>query len=308
MSENFKVSSFQDLRALQEKLLNGEDIIVDEVSNITHTIKLSGGRFENYDINYINADIAKIILSYQKSFDKIVLILKKDFEIEIKANKLISFKLEQGSLNLASDLIKEIVGVIAVMDSRDKKQVLIAIVMAILVGFSLYTYLSHLQKAKNIDAEIENRRIIAKLATNEELQNAINEPKKTVAKSLQDGESATFNDDLGTITKDDTNKYEFRDLIDTSKAFDIIDEFYIYGFEITSDKKRKFKLKVDDKLRWVFADIIGADERIALAGTIEKNQAIKLKLRVIKEYDKVKEIQILDVLKDENEWEKWEFN
>jgi len=53
-----------------------ENVEIRNVGNITHTIKLSGGRFSDYDINYINADIAKIVLSYQDSFYKIVSILE----------------------------------------------------------------------------------------------------------------------------------------------------------------------------------------------------------------------------------------
>lgn len=296
----FNINTLQDLKTLQEKLINGENIIIGEVSNITHTIKLNGGRFNNYDISYINADIAKIILSYQESYTKTACILEKDYGIStIDKNLLIRFKLEKGCLKIEiNDFLKSILEAVKNMESLHKT--ILGVTIAIVAGgyFSYSKYLEHDENIIKLQKEENTRELLASLKADKELQNAINEPKLTTLRSLQDDESATFNDESEAITKADINKYEFKDIIDTTATSDITDEFNIYGFEITNDKKRKFKLKVDDKLRWVWADMISAGDRMILADAIEKSAAIKLKLRVIKEYDKVKEIQIIDIIKD----------
>ncbi|EJU4027514.1 hypothetical protein N4122_001033 [Campylobacter coli] len=59
---------------------------------------MQGGRFENYNIGYIDAEIARVIDSYQDSFYRVADILKKDFGIDgIDKNKLIRFYLGEGS-------------------------------------------------------------------------------------------------------------------------------------------------------------------------------------------------------------------
>jgi len=94
MADNITINTIDDLIVAQRRLFKGEDINIEQVGNLVHTIKLSGGRFNNYDTNYINADIAKIVLSYQDSFYRMVYILEKDFDIKgIDKNQLIRFKL-----------------------------------------------------------------------------------------------------------------------------------------------------------------------------------------------------------------------
>ncbi|MCW1526044.1 hypothetical protein OLR83_02150 [Campylobacter jejuni] len=76
---DLSIKSFDDLLTIFEKLSNGENVKVTEVGTIQHTIKLQGGRFENYSIGYIDAEIARIIDSYQDSFYRVANILKKRF-------------------------------------------------------------------------------------------------------------------------------------------------------------------------------------------------------------------------------------
>ena len=134
MADNITINTIDDLIVAQRRLFKGEDINIEQVGNLVHTIKLSGGRFNNYDTNYINADIAKIVLSYQDSFYRMVYILEKDFDIKgIDKNQLIRFKLERGSLQMVIDFIKNILEVIKDMESRDKKQIIITIILSVLL-------------------------------------------------------------------------------------------------------------------------------------------------------------------------------
>lgn len=278
-------------------LFNGENVEIRNVGNITHTIKLSGGRFSDYDINYINADIAKIVLSYQDSFYKIVSILEKDFDIkDIDKNQLIKFKLERGSLDLIGDFVKNILEAMKNMESKDKKQVLVAIIIAILLGASFATYISYLRDINNTEAERENRQIIARLASNQDMQKAVNAPKITTASILKDDESAKFNTQEQVITNSNKQDYNFREIIDTTTTQDTIDEFVILGYEKTLGGDRKFKMSVHGTIRQVSANLISADDRIKLAMAIERGDSIKLRIRTVKEYNKITEVTILDVM------------
>lgn len=278
-------------------LFNGENVEIRNVGNITHTIKLSGGRFSDYDINYINADIAKIVLSYQDSFYKIVSILEKDFDIkDIDKNQLIKFKLERGSLDLIGDFVKNMLEAMKNMESKDKKQVLVAIIIAILLGASFATYISYLRDINNTEAERENRQVIARLASNQDMQKAVNAPKITTASILKDDESAKFNAQEQVITNSNKQDYNFREIIDTTTTQDTIGEFVILGYEKTLGGDRKFKMSVHGTIRQVSANLISADDRIRLAMAIERGDSIKLRIRTVKEYNKITEVTILDVI------------
>ena len=291
------INTIDDIMQLEQMLFNGENVEIRNVGNITHTIKLSGGRFSDYDINYINADIAKIVLSYQDSFYKIVSILEKDFDIkDIDKNQLIKFKLKQGSLDLIGDFVKNILEAMKNMESKDKKQVLVAIIIAILLGASFATYISYLRDINNTEAERENRQIIARLASNQDMQKAVNAPKITTASILKDDESAKFNTQEQVITNSNKQDYNFREIIDTTTTQDTIDEFVILGYEKTLGGDRKFKMSVHGTIRQVSANLISADDRIKLAMAIERGDSIKLRIRTVKEYNKITEVTILDVM------------
>ena len=291
------INTIDDIMQLEQMLFNGENVEIRNVGNITHTIKLSGGRFSDYDINYINADIAKIVLSYQDSFYKIVSILEKDFDIkDIDKNQLIKFKLERGSLDLIGDFVKNMLEAMKNMESKDKKQVLVAIIIAILLGTSFATYISYLRDINNTEAERENRQIIARLASNQDMQKAVNAPKITTASILKDDESAKFNAQEQVITNSNKQDYNFREIIDTTTTQDTIDEFVILGYEKTLGCDRKFKMSVHGTIRQVSANLISADDRIRLAMAIERGDSIKLRIRTVKEYNKITEVTILDVI------------
>ena len=300
MVENITINTIDDLIAAQRRLFNGEDINIEQIGDLTHTIKLSGGRFDNYDINYINADIAKIVLAYQDSFYKMVSILEKDFDIKgIEKNQLINFKLERGSLQMAIDFVKKILEVVKDMESRDKKQIVITIILSALLYMSFSAYISYLKETQNIESERENRQIIATLASNKDLQNAVNAPKLTTASILRDDEKAKFNSEEQQITYNNKQDYDFKEIVDTTKTKDIEDNFKILGYEISNDGRKTFRIIVEGKTKWVLANLIDAESRLKLATASINEKEIKLSLRIVSEYDKIKEITILKVI-DQN--------
>jgi hypothetical protein len=293
----FSINTLSDLCSLQKKLISGESVIVDKIGQISYTIKLKGGRFDNFDIGLIDADIAEIVLSYQNNFYKIVSTLEKNYNVEnIDKTKLLKFKLERGSLQIElKDLIATLLESIKNMSDPYKVIVIVFITLAILGGYSYSEYLTHIENLAEISAESENRRIIADLKSDKKLQNAVNEPKKTVATVLRDDESAVFNDEEEPITHEKVKKFEFKELADTTTTDDQIGEFTILGYEKTNSGDRKFKIDVNG-IKWVSANLINADQRIKLATAIERGNNVKLKIRTVKEYGKIKEVAILDVM------------
>lgn len=302
MQDNhFSIRTLSDLFALQERLANGENIIVGDVGQITHSIKLQGGRFDNYAVGYIDVNIAKVVLSYQDSFSKIVSIIEKNYSIKnIDKTQLLTFKLEQGCLKIElENMIKPLLEGIKDMSDTAKVITIVSIALMILSGYSYSLYLTHNENLAKIEAESENRRIIANLKADKDLQNAINKPKAQIASVLQNDETATFNNEEP-ITHDKAKNYEFRELIDTTTTQDNIGEFTILGYEKTSNGDRKFKIDING-IKWVSANLISAEARIKLATAIEKGESVKLRTRTIRKYDKIKEITILDLVGNEND-------
>lgn len=301
MTENVIINTIDDLVDVQRRLFNGENVNIEQIGNLTHTIKLSGGRFENYDVSYINADIAKIVLSYQDSFYRMVSILEKDFDIKgIDKNQLINFKLEHGSLEVVADFINKILEVVKDMESKDKKQIIITMVLSVFVYMSFSEYISHLKDTQNIEAEQENRQIIAKLASNKDLQNAINAPKATTASILKEDENATFNAAEHQINHTNKQDYDFKEIIDTTTTRDIEGNFKILGYEISNNGSKKFKTIVEGKTRWILANLIDAEARMRLATASINEREIRLSLRAVSEYNNITEITILEVGTQQN--------
>ncbi|MBQ8819230.1 hypothetical protein [Campylobacter sp.] len=302
MQDNhFSIRTLSDLFALQERLANGENIIVGDVGQITHSIKLQGGRFDNYAVGYIDANIAKVVLSYQDSFSKIVSIIEKNYGIKnIDKTQLLTFKLEQGCLKIElENMIKPLLEGIKDMSDTAKVITIVSIALMILSGYSYSLYLTHNENLAKIEAESENRRIIADLKANKDLQNAINEPKAKIASVLQNDETATFNNEEP-ITYDKAKNYEFRELIDTTTTRDIEGNFKILGYEISNNGSKKFKTIVEGKTRWILANLIDAEARMRLATASINEREIRLSLRAVSEYNNITEITILEVGTQQN--------
>lgn len=290
------INSIDDLLTIFEKLSNGENVKVTEVGTIQHTIKLQGGRFENYNIGYIDAEIARVIASYQDSFYRVADILKKDFGIDgIDKNQLIRFSLEKGSLEIKTDeLLTNLLGVIKDMESQE--QLILLTIIALIIGgcWAFGKFLTYNENIEKIKSQNENARIIAEIAKNKELQNACNAPKITLVKILKDDEKACFSLGNDVVTNQNKEDYNFKEIEDTTQTEDIEGNFKILGFEKTNDNK-KFKIILDDKTHWANAGIIDVNTRMKLAKSSIQEQEAKLKLRIVKEYNKIKEIVILNV-------------
>ncbi|PSM52778.1 hypothetical protein CBLAS_0906 [Campylobacter blaseri] len=181
------------------------------------------------------------------------------------------------------------------MESKDK---LIAIIVISAIVGSVYSYsqfLTHDENIQKIKTQNENAKIIADLAKNKELQNACNAPKSTTLKTLKDDESVSFSNGGNSLTKNDLKNYDFKEIEDTTQTEDKEGAFSILGYEKTNDGRKKFKIILDNKNQWANADIIDVRARMALAKASIEEREVSLKLRVVKEYNKIKEVVILSV-------------
>lgn len=187
-----------------------------------------------------------------------------------------------------------LLGVIKDMESRDKLILFIAIALIIGGCWSFGNFLIHNENIEKIKSQNENAKIIAEIAKNKELQNACNAPKTTLVKILKDDEKASFSLGNDVITNQNKEDYNFKEIQDTTQTEDTEGDFKILGFEKTNDRK-KFKIILGGKTHWANADIIDVNARMKLAKSSIQEQEVKLKLRIVKEYNKIKEIVILNV-------------
>jgi len=72
MNKKLNLTTLADIETIKAAILNHEVFEIGEVLPIEYKVKLTGGRFDNYDTNYINADVAKIVLSEQENYTKLL--------------------------------------------------------------------------------------------------------------------------------------------------------------------------------------------------------------------------------------------
>ena len=100
------IRDFNDVLAVQTAILKNEEFELGEIKPLKFKIKIDCGRFTNYDIDYVDAKVAKIILSYQSNYNKLLDELEKKFGIKFtNEDKILKFKLGRGSLELLSELL-----------------------------------------------------------------------------------------------------------------------------------------------------------------------------------------------------------
>jgi len=80
MSKIINIESIEDIEVVKHAIGNNEEFSLGKIAPFTYKIVLDGGRFHDYDIDYLDATIARIIITHQTSYNKL---LK---EIENKLN------------------------------------------------------------------------------------------------------------------------------------------------------------------------------------------------------------------------------
>lgn len=317
MPKIINIRTVEDLKIVEEAILNNEDFELGEVEPIKHIIKLDGGRFTDYDINYITSDVAKIILSHQKNFGKLLNEIESKFGITFTDNEReLKFKLQHGCLEIFSNVFSK--EAILSMDSKHKMWTLITIAGLIVGSIGVSQYITHLNNEIQAKKEVEIQKlqnqarqseaeatkqyfnglidINKNLVQNKTIQDSINNPKKETLEVLKDDEVYKTIDNQN-LTKNDSSRFEYVPPVIDDIEDEFTEEYYIDNFQFRSENKL-FKINgigcEADSLR------ISPEKRIKLIAKAETQQKVKLKIKTIKDgvTNKLKKVMILDYLEN----------
>ena len=317
MPKTINIRTVEDLKIVEEAILNNEDFELGEVEPIKHIIKLDGGRFTDYDINYITSDVAKIILSHQKNFGKLLNEIESKFGITFTDNEReLKFKLQHGCLEIFSNVFSK--EAILSMDSKHKMWTLITIAGLIVGSIGVSQYITHLNNEIQAKKEVEIQKlqnqarqseaeatkqyfnglidINKNLVQNKTIQDSINNPKKETLEVLKDDEVYKTIDNQN-LTKNDSSRFEYVPPVIDDIEDEFTEEYYIDNFQFRSENKL-FKINgigcEADSLR------ISPEKRIKLIAKAETQQKVKLKIKTIKDgvTNKLKKVMILDYLEN----------
>jgi hypothetical protein len=317
MPQILNIRSIEEIEKVKEAILNNIDFQLGEVEPIKHIIKLDGGRFTNYDVSYITSDVAKIILSHQKNFAKLLNEIESKFGIAFTENEReLKFQLQSGSLDIFSNLFS--VEVINNMDSRDKMWTLITIAGLIVGSIGVGLYINHLDNEVQSHEKIEmeklekedrnNEREATKqyfnglleinksLAQNKTIQDSINNPKKETLSVLKDGEVYKTVDNK-TLTKNDTSRFDYV-IPNVNDIEEEVEKIYTLEYYNFVRDGKMFKIVGISEL--VNSSILTPEKRIKLMAKAENKEQVKLKLKIIKDRlsKKIKEAFILEYIEN----------
>lgn len=313
---DIEINSVADLFEAKDFIIQTQsDIKISKVSSLEYKIKLDGGRFNDFDLSYIDADVAKIIVEYQTQYDNFIVGLEQKFNIQIpQSQRMLKFKLEKGCLEISADVKAMLMGVINNMQDWQTMTVALVAICGFFAYKSYHKFLDTQVEKIKVQAqqardEAEQRRLetlskmVENLSADRSLQEPANRVKKSIAEVLQDQEKAIIapelDDQLNTpITSADKDK--FRVVLSQAEIPDIEEElddlFHIQSQFFTSE--RPFRVKELGNVN-LNSDILSVEKRITLIQKAEKQEPVNLKIKLIKDgkTQKIKSAYILDVLK-----------
>lgn len=313
---DIEINSVADLFEAKDFIIQTQsDVKISKVSSLEYKIKLDGGRFNDFDLSYIDADVAKIIVEYQTQYDNFIVGLEQKFNIQIpQSQRMLKFKLEKGCLEISADVKAMLMGVINNMQDWQTMTVALVAICGFFAYKSYHKFLDTQVEKIKVQAqqardEAEQRRLetlskmVENLSADRSLQEPANRVKKSIAEVLQDQEKAIIapelDDQLNTpITSADKDK--FRVVLSQTEVPDIEEElddlFHIQSQFFTSE--RPFRVKELGNVN-LNSDILSVEKRITLIQKAEKQEPVNLKIKLIKDgkTQKIKSAYILDVLK-----------
>lgn len=313
--QNIEIHSVIDLIRAKDAMIETQgDVRITQVSELEYTIKLDGGRFSDFDFNYINADIAKIILDYQTQYNAFIDGLEQKFSIQIpQSQRMLKFKLESGCLEISAD-IKEILREgVRLMNGWQAMVVFIVAIGGWYANDSYHKYIGlqsekiRLQAQQSRD-EAEQRRLetvsqmVKDLSSDRSLQAPANQVKKSVASVLQDDEKAFIApqiEEQASQPLTSADKDKFRVVLPTEQELpnteeEIDDFFHIDAQHFTPNKPfrlRELRLNVN-------SDVIDPAKRMAIIRKADRQEPIRLKIKLIKNATtgSIEQAYIMDVI------------
>lgn len=317
MPRTINIITVEDLKLVEEAILNNEDFVLGEVEAIKHVIKLDGGRFTNYDINYITSDVAKIILSYQKNYDKLLNELESKFQITFtKQEREIKFQLEKGSVKILKNLFSK--DVILSMNDTKKMIAIISVAGMIVFSIPLVVYLNNLssqavsqKEIKLKELEIQDRQderdatekhfnsvieISKLLAENKNIQDAVNNPVKETLSILKDDEVYIAYNNVK-LKNQDASKFEYVPPVINDIEEEITDYFDIDKYYFRSPGK---EFKINGITKELNSLPMPVNKRMQLITKAENQEQVQLKIKLVKDgvTNKIKEAYLLDYIEN----------
>lgn len=274
-----------DLEAFKDKIFKGEIVKYHSKEAFLQEIRLCNGRFENYDVRYINADIASIITYFQRSYKDFISALEKETGLKFsQKDRLISFQMQNGSVILSADIFSEVLALLNTLESEDKMIVIIVGILAFTGFWSWNVYLKkqietlrlNLQNSQDNEKNKQIKKlmkIINKMLLYANMQKSANAYKESIRKSLRDDESAYIN------AHKITNKSDFSNEFISDEIEEVKENYYkiiSYNFTHKSFKIEGIGIPVN-------SSIIDEQSRDKIIKCAQKNQIIELKIKMIKD-------------------------
>ena len=320
MPKTINIRTVEDLEIVQNAILNNEDFVLGTIEPVKYRLVLDGGRFKDFNPNLINIDIAKIIISIQTNYDKIIEELENKYNIKID-NELrkLNFKIEKGSGII--ETLLEASGVIKKMESKD---LMIVLIVAIVSFGSFEAYSKYTEKLKSEivankeiklkELEKEDRQkerettkeyfdglleVTKELASNKQIQDAVNKPKREILSILNDEEYIKVSE-TEKIKPGDKSKYNYK-APQTEDIEDIEDiQIETHNIETYNFIKPGKLFKFEGIGVTANSEIISPAKRIKLMQKADIKEEVKVKLKYIKDprTQKIKSIYILDYIEN----------
>ncbi len=312
MSTILNIESMKDIEKIKNAILNHESFEIGEIKPLIYKIKLDGGRFKTYDINYITADIAQIIVNEQKNYIKFLNEIERNFDITFEeSSKKLQFKLVSGSVEFIDENI--MLEVVKQMESQHLMYVLLGLA-TLWFGHAIYSKyiekelakINAAKKDKVNDLQGQEREnylntintafsTLKELSLNKPLQDSANNHTKQILSILKDDEKLVVpNIDEKTLMHDDLEKYEYRE----PEVEDIEEGPFQKEYEIDTYTFTKKLFKLSGVSTLANTDVLDPLKRIKLISKAEKQQTVTLEVKIIKDgvTKQIKSIYILDLI------------
>lgn len=310
----YDITSIDDIERIQDAILNNEEVEIGDIKPIHFKIKLSGGRFENYNPKLVDKFVAQAILSQQANYEKFLKEIEKRFHVRISPEaKLLKFELQSGSLELLTDMIA-LMEVFENMESIHQLYTMLGVAGGwfTYLGFGRYMeikkeeiQLKSQEKSKELSGKEQEKYLdtinkafdsITEIANNAVIQKAINKPKQDIANMLQDGESfALNNDSIHNLTHDSAPLFEYAPPVVNDIEEEVDGIYAISNYFFKSEEKL---FKIDGISENASSLAMPAAKRMKMITKAELLQSVHLKLKIIKDglSGKIKKVLILDYI------------
>ncbi len=307
------IKSVEDIKRVKQAILENEDFELGVITPITYIVKLDGGRFDHYDTAYIDADIAKVILSHQENYTKLLNELERHLEIQFsEEDRILKFKLQDGCLEFVSDLLQ-----LEGLKKMKSKHLMYVILGVSLMWFGHSAYNTSIEaEIKKVEtaAEIEIEKLDAgakeaytdtinnavealkTVALNKNIQNAINKPKQATLSILKEGENAIFDDVV--LTKENEASFNYsKPNVDDIEEVPAVGTYTIEYYNFIKDGKL---FKIQGITPPANSEILTPEKRMKLMAKADNKESVNIEVKIIRDgiSKKIKTIYILDFIEN----------